>query len=112
MERNKLYFARSKLDRNVEEEATLLHNYEGRALAQSKELLERFRGLKTEALEYADTGPARQEWLALWEEGAVLIEGIADFSDVTANYTPQPAVQLSVLDLFFFRYLNRRYLGL
>jgi hypothetical protein len=110
MERNRLYFARSRLDTNVEEEVTLLRRYESDTLTRSQELLKDFSQLQTRALSYNDTGPAQQEWLTLWEQGATFVQSLADFSDVTVNYTPQPAAQQSAIDHLFARYMNRRYL--
>lgn len=110
MERSRLYFARSRLDADVREQDTLLRRYEDDALARSEGLLEQFSHLQTKVLSYEDTGAAQQEWLILWNQAAVLIQSLADFSDVTAAYTPQPAVQQSALDRLFAKYMNRRYL--
>jgi hypothetical protein len=112
VERNKLYFARSRLDPNNGAEVALLHRYQAEALTRSQELLEMLGLLQAEALSFEDTGAARQEWQSLWEEGIVLVQSLADFSDIDANYTPQPVMQLSMLDPLLARYMNRRYLGL
>ena len=112
MERNRLYFARSRLDTNAKEEANLLHYYEGSVRARLEEILRVFDELQAEALAYSDTASAHQEWLSLWEQGAVLIKDLADQGDVdtTTTYTPQPAFQQSAIDPLFARYMNRKYL--
>ncbi len=108
MERNRLFYARSKLDPAVDGEDALLNRYERDATNIAHELQSQFNRLQEEAMN-EDTSPALEEWSELWKESSIFIQGLANLDDVNEGYKPQPVLQPSVIDDLLIPYLNRRY---
>jgi hypothetical protein len=111
MERNKLYFAQSRLNGALEPERALLRRYERGAKTRLRELLETFDHLYAKAQAYRANEGASAEWLALWERTATLIHSLAELDDLSTDYTPQPATQSAALESLLAKYMNRRYLS-
>jgi hypothetical protein len=110
--RNMLYFARTRLDTAIEAEATLLAHYEQEAGRCAEEQQEIYTQLMEEALLFEDTGSARDEWIAFWEEASQTMQTLTDFRDIPDEYLPQPALQATQLDQLLFQYMNKKYLGI
>jgi hypothetical protein len=109
MERNKLFFAETKLDSQIEEESLLKQRYSQAVTERTKELQEAFDRLLREAWAYQELGTAQEEWRSLWEHVVMYVQALADVADIPAEYTPVPAIQHPEIDQLFHKYMNRKY---
>lgn len=108
-ERNRLFFARSKLDSSKEEETALIMHYEHEVSRQLEEACETFNKIRVDALTYEGAEARAREWHTLWIEGGRYIEGLLDLSGISNTYEPNSAIQHPLLDQLFHRYMNAKY---
>jgi hypothetical protein len=108
-ERNRLFFARSKLDSSKEEEAALITHYEHEVSSRIDEAGETFHRIRADALAYEGADAGAREWRTLWIEVGQYIEGLLDLSGISNTYIPNSALQHPLLQQMFHRYMNAKY---
>jgi hypothetical protein len=108
-ERNRLFFARSKLDSSKEEEAALIMHYEHEVSSRIEEARETLNIIRVDALAYEGADAGTREWRILWIEGGRYIEGLFDLSGISDTYEPNSALQHPLLEQMFHRYMNAKY---
>ncbi len=107
--RNMLYFARTRLNIAIEEEAALLAQYEREASKRAEEKQATYIQLMEEALAFEETGQARNEWIVFWAQVNQNVQTLIDFQDIPNEYIPQPAIQITHLDQLLQQYMNKKY---
>lgn len=108
-ERNKLFFAETKLNAEIEEEKTLKRRYAHAVATRIEELQGIFTKLLGEARIYNELGNAEREWSTLWECAEQQVQQLANLLDIPAEYTPTSVIQHPEIDQLFNRYMNRKY---
>ncbi|MEZ4663944.1 MAG: hypothetical protein R2911_40945 [Caldilineaceae bacterium] len=108
-ERNKLSFARSRLDTQELSDRTRLIKYEEHFASRMQEVVSQGEAICHQASETTIGEEVQAAWNELWDERAVLLRTLADATIVDETYVAQPVLQVSTLDPLFFRYLNYRY---
>jgi hypothetical protein len=110
MERNRLHFARTRLDCNVKEELRLLDRYEQRAIQQVEKSVGVCTKLIQEALSFADVGIAGDSWRKFWDDFAVVVKDLSDLDTIPLEWSPEPILQSSSLDVLLLDYVDQKYL--
>ena len=108
-ERNRLFFARSKLDSSKEEEAALIMHYEHEVSSRIENARETLNEIRVDALAYEGSDAGTREWHTLWIEGGRYIEGLLDLSGISKTYVPNSALQHPLLQQMFHQYMNAMY---
>ena len=107
-ETERLFFARSKLDSSMEEEAALIMHYEHEVSSRIEEAHETLNKIRVDALAYEGADAGTKEWRLLWIEGGRYIEGLFDLSGISNTYEPNSALQHPLLEPMFHRYMDAK----
>ncbi|MEZ4735025.1 MAG: hypothetical protein R3E79_48640 [Caldilineaceae bacterium] len=108
-ERNKLSFARSRLDPQEPFDRSRLAGFEAHFATRIQEIVTQGETICLQANEAAVGDRAQVAWYELWHEALDLLHLLADATTVDETYVAQPILQTSALDPLFFHYLNHRY---
>lgn len=108
-ERNKLWFARSRLATQYLSDRTRLTKFEEYFASRMQEVVAQGETICRQAGEITVDDRAHAAWDELWHEALVLLHSLANATTVDETYVAQPMLQASPLDPLFFYYLNHQY---
>lgn len=108
-ERNKLWFARSRLHAQDLFDHSLLTGFEEHFAKRIQDIVAQGEAICSQANEMAIEDRAQTAWNEMWDHALVLLNTLADGTTVDETYVAQPILQASPLDPLFFYYLNHQY---